>query len=307
MNINKSLQLLSALLFFSLVSCNNTGQDTTGSEETATTAVTETQTDQFGGLALYTLRDAMSEDPKGVLKQVADIGYQYIEAAGYRDGKFYGMEPAEFKSYLDEIGLTPLSSHHGDVTLDNADEMIAAAKAAGFTYFVIPIPPMGHFKVDPGTGAMTMSEDLETVTDIINTIGKKCAAAGLKCLYHNHDFEFMENANGIVPMDYFLENTDPEQVNFQMDLYWVTKAGADPVAYFEKAPGRFKIWHVKDMDEQGRFAPVGTGSIDFSRILAQKELSGMEYYFVEQDRTFDQTPMEAVAISHQALGEIGFK
>jgi len=307
MNINKSFPLFFTTLLLSLLSCNNTGQDTAGSEETATTAVTENQADQFGGLALYTLRDAMSEDPKGVLKQVADIGYQYIEAAGYGDGKFYGMEPAEFKSYLDEIGLTPLSSHHGDVTLDNADEMIAAAKAAGFTYFVIPIPPMGHFKVDPETGAMNMSGNLETVTDIINTIGEKCAAAGLKCLYHNHDFEFVENADGVVPMDYFLENTDPEHVNFQMDLYWVTKAGADPLAYFEKAPGRFKIWHVKDMDDQGRFAPVGTGTIDFGRILAKKELSGMEHYFVEQDKTFDRPPMEAIRISHEGLAEIGFE
>ncbi|MBT8291066.1 MAG: sugar phosphate isomerase/epimerase, partial [Muriicola sp.] len=119
---------------------------------------------------------------------------------------------------------------------------------------------------------------------------------------------FMEDEDGVVPIDYMLENTDPEYVNFQMDLFWVTKAGADPVAYFEKYHGRFKAWHVKDMDEQGRFAPVGKGSIDFKRILAQKELSGMEYYFVEQDMTFDGLkPLDAIQISHNALKEIGFE
>ncbi len=92
-----------------------------------------------------------------------------------------------------------------------------------------------------------------------------------------------------------------------MDLYWVTKAGADPVAYFKKYPNRFKIWHVKDMDDQGRFAPVGNGHIDFSRILANKKVSGMEYYMVEQDRTFNMTPLEAIKVSHKGLKEIGFK
>jgi sugar phosphate isomerase/epimerase len=104
-----------------------------------------------------------------------------------------------------------------------------------------------------------------------------------------------------------LENLDAKYVNFQMDLYWVTKAGADPVAYFEKYPGRFKIWHVKDMDDQGRFAPVGTGSIDFTRLLENKDLAGMKYYIVEQDQTFDgMEPLEAIKISHEGLKKFGF-
>lgn len=260
------------------------------------------------GATLYTVRDLMDTDPKGTLKQVADIGYVNIEATNYSDGKFYGMAPTEFKSYLESLGLAPLSVHQGGVTLENADQMIADSKAAGFRYFVIPIPPMGHFRFDPETRSMSMSEDIEEVTSILNTIGEKCKAAGMELLYHNHDFEFKENANGIVPLDYFLEHTDPETVNFQMDLYWTTRAGADPLAYFEKYPGRFKMWHVKDMDSQGRFAPVGTGQIDFQRILAQKESSGMEFYIVEQDMTFDgQEPLEAIGISFQNLEAIGFR
>ncbi|MCF8273488.1 MAG: sugar phosphate isomerase/epimerase [Flavobacteriaceae bacterium] len=261
--------------------------------------------DKFGGLALYTVRTDMAENPKEVLKKVSDAGYQYIEAAGYNNGTYYGMTPTDFKNYLNELGLFPISTHQSTVTLDNADAMIADAKAAGFEYFVIPIPPMGHFKYNEKTHTMGMSDDIELVTSIINTIGKKCHDAGLKLLYHNHDFEFKPNVNGIVPIEYFLNNTNPEYVNFQMDLYWVTKAGADPVAYFEKYPGRFKLWHVKDMDEQGRFAPVGNGTIDFNRIFEKRELSGMLYYMVEQDMTFDgMKPLEAIVISHEGLKKL---
>ncbi len=137
-------------------------------------------------------------------------------------------------------------------------------------------------------------------------MGKKCKAVGLELLYHNHDFEFVKNSKGIVPIEYFLENTDPDTVNFEMDLFWVTKAGADPLAYFEKYPGRFKLWHVKDMDEEGKFAPVGTGKIDFSRILKEKDKSGMIYYYVEQDRTWGKKPLDVIKTSHEGLKKFGF-
>ena len=260
--------------------------------------------DQFGGLALYTVREDMSKDAVATLKAVADAGYAYVEAAGYNGGKFYGMEPKDFNKTLKEVGLEPVSTHQGGLTLENADQMIADVKAAGFKYFVIPVPPMGHFKVQDGK--MGMSNDLEFLTELLNTVGKKCKAAGLELLYHNHDFEFVKNENGIVPIEYFLENTDADTVNFEMDLYWVTKAGADPLAYFEKYPGRFKLWHVKDMDEEGKFAPVGEGTIDFSRILNEKGKSGMIYYYVEQDQTWDQKPLDVIQISHKGLKKFGF-
>ena len=294
-----------SIIFLALFifSCSPKANDTAQNNE----AQAAEETGPFGGLALYTLRDSMAKNPKETLKKVAALGYKNIESAGYSDGKFYGMTPGEFKSYLSEVGLTPISSHHGDVTLDKADQMIADVKAAGIKYFVVPVPPMGHFKFNPETRSLEMSEEVEEITDILNTIGEKCTAAGLEMLYHNHDMEFKENSKGVVPFDYFIENTNPEHVNFQIDLYWATKAGVDPIAYFQKAPGRFKSWHVKDMDDEGRFAPVGTGKIDFSKILAEKELSGMEYYFVEQDMTFGQSPLEAIEISHKGLAEFGFK
>ena len=262
--------------------------------------------ENFGGLALYTVRDNMGKDPKTTLKKVADAGYAYIEAAGYNEGKFYGMAPEDFKAYLESLGLKPVSTHQGSATLDNIDEEIQAVKAAGFEYFTIPVPPMGLFTFNAENRTMGMKGTVANLAEILTEMGKKCKAAGLKLLYHNHDFEYKKNDEGIVPIDYLLENTDPKYVNFQMDLYWVTKAEADPVAYFEKYPGRFKSWHVKDMDDEGKFAPVGEGHIDFKRILTEKETSGMAKYFVEQDMTWDKKPLEVIKISHKGIGEVGF-
>lgn len=262
---------------------------------------------KWGGMTLYTVRNEMGKDPKATLKTVSDLGYKYIEAVDYKAGKFYGMTPAEFKSYTKSLGLTPISVHMGSMTLDNADVLIADVKAAGFKYFIAPVPPMGMFKFDPKTKSLSMTEDVEKLASVLNTIARKADAAGLKFLYHNHAFEFEKNSKGIVPIDYLLENLDAKYVNFQMDLYWVTKAGVDPVTYFQKYPGRFKIWHVKDMDDQGRFAPVGKGTIDFARILANKKLSGMKYYIVEQDQVFDGLePLEAIKISREGLTKFGF-
>ncbi len=262
---------------------------------------------KWGGMTLYTVRNEMGKDPKNTLKQVADLGYKYIEAVDYKDGKFYGMTPDEFKSYLKSLGLQPISVHMGSMTLDNADKLIADVKAAGFKYFIAPVPPMGMFKFDPKTRTLGMEGTVEKLADILNTIAQKAHAAGLEFLYHNHDFELKPNKDGVVVLDYLLEHLDPKYVNFQMDLYWVTKAGADPVAYFQRYPGRFKIWHVKDMDSQERFAPVGQGKIDFKRILANKKLSGMKYYIVEQDQTFDGLqPLDAIKISKEGLKKFGF-
>jgi len=260
--------------------------------------------DKFGGLALYTVRDAMEKNPKKTLQAVSEVGYSYIEAAGYKDGKFYGFSPKEFKAHLASLELIPLSTHQSSVSLENAASMMADVKAAGFEYFVVPVPPMGLFINDDN--GMNMKGGVENIATILTTLGKQARALDLKLLYHNHDFEFIEDARGLVVIDYLLENCDPKYVNFQMDLHWVTKAKADPLAYFEKYPGRFKLWHVKDMDSQGRFAPVGNGIIDFGRILNEKEQSGMQAYFVEQDETFAMEPLEAIKVSHKGLKKIGF-
>jgi len=263
---------------------------------------------QRGGLALYTVRDDMGTNAKATLQAVVETGYKNIEAAGYKDGMYYGMSPKEFKAYVKQLGLKPVSTHQSDVTLENMNTMFADAKAAGFKYFVVPIPPMGLFTYDGATQTLGMTGTVENLAEIIDKMGEAAHKSGLKLLYHNHDFEFKKNEAGIIPIDYLLENCNPKYVNFQMDLFWVTKAGADPISYFNKYPKRFKMWHAKDMDDQGRFAPVGKGTIDFKKIFAQKKLSGMKYFMVEQDQTFDgMKPLEAIKISYEGIKKIGFK
>ena len=299
----KNFPLLLISLILMLTACK---EKATKEASTEPEAQIEDATN-LGGLALYTVRDAMGEDAKATLKTAAKTGYAYIEAAGYKDGKYYGMAPEDFNAFIKKLDLTPVSTHQSSVTLSNAQEEMAHAKAAGFEYFVVPIPPMGLFNYDNDTNTMSMTGGAENLANILDKLGEKAHAAGLKLLYHNHDFEFKKDAEGVVTIDYLLENCNPDYVNFQMDLFWVTKAGADPLAYFEKYPGRFKIWHVKDMDKEGKFAPVGKGTIDFARILAEKEKSGMEYYMVEQDMTFTMEPLEAIKVSHERIKNIGFK
>ena len=302
MSIQKTSILFTFFLLCMLSCKEKEGKTTNTKEETSIK-----QDTRLGGLALYTVRDAMAEDAKATLNTVANIGYATIEAAGYKDGSYYNMSPADFKNYLATLNLTGVSTHQSSVTLDNAAVEMAHAKEAGFEYFVVPIPPMGLFNYDNDTNTMSMTGGAKNLANILDELGLKAKNAGLKLLYHNHDFEFKKDEDGIVPIDYLLENCNPDLVNFQMDLFWVTKAGADPLAYFEKYPGRFKMWHVKDMNQEGNFAPVGNGTIDFASILAQKEKSGMLYYMVEQDKTFTMKPLEAIKVSHKAIEHIGFK
>lgn len=262
---------------------------------------------KIGGVNLYTFRKELTKNPKKVLKLISEIGYKNIEDVGYADGKFYGMTPLEFKRYLKTINLHPIASHQGGITYNNANKIITDLKTIGCRYLVIPIPPMGYFTVDKNTHKLGMTCDAKTLANILNTLGEKCNKAGLKLLYHNHDFEFERDKNGVIPLDYLLENTNPDFVNFELDFYWVAKAKVNPITYFKKYPNRFKTWHLKDMDNLGRFAPVGDGSLNFASYLANKQLSGMEYYFIEQDLTYENmTPFEAITRSLQTIKNLGY-
>ena len=260
-----------------------------------------------GGLALYSVRNEMEVEPIKTLAIVSKLGYKAIESAGYENGKFYGMSPSEFRSLLTALDLIPISAHQSSITIENAKKMMQDVKVAGFEYFVIPIPPMGMFKFNDKTLNMEMQGGNEVLAALLNYFGKIAYEMDLKLLYHNHDFEFITDKSGIATIDYLLAHCDPRYVNFQMDIYWVTKAGADPLAYFEKYPGRFKSWHVKDMDIEGNFAPVGQGTIDFANILKGKEKSGMVYYMVEQDECYGINPLQAIEISFKGIQSIGFK
>ena len=260
------------------------------------------------GIQLYSVRDDMMKDPSGTLKQLADMGYKYVEHANYINRKFYGYSASEFKKVLDDLGLKMPSGHtvmgkqHWDADKKDFTDAwkytVEDAAICGQRYVISPWLDVSMRKT---------IDDFKAYMDVFNKSGELCNKSGMKFGYHNHDFELKPNKDGVVILDYLLEHLDPKYVNFGMDLYWVIKAGADPVAYFQKYPGRFKIWHVKDMDSEGRFAPVGKGTIDFKRILANKKRSGMKYFIVEQDQTYDGLqPMEAIKISKEGLKKFGF-
>lgn len=246
---------------------------------------------KFIGLQLYSLRDLMNEEPDSTIEKVGEMGYSFVEAADYNDGMFYGMSPADFKSIVEESGMVFLGSHIGqglpdsaswDQTMDWWDKAIAAHKEAGVEYIVQPwMGKEGYESLD----------GLKAYCEYFEAVGEKCNEAGIRFGYHNHSNEFKTVLDGTRVYDFMLENTAPEKVMFEIDLYWAIEGGADPVEYFEKYPGRFWLWHVKDEKEVG-----ASGDIDFERIWKYKEPAGVKYYIVEQE-DYDYPPIESVKMS----------
>jgi sugar phosphate isomerase/epimerase len=227
------------------------------------------------GLQLYTLRDVIFKDPKGVLKQVADMGYQHIETFGYREGKLFGMASKEFTDFVQGLGMKITSGHYGvDQIRGNWEKAVADAKEAGQPYMVVPWLPEAERTAD---GFKRLIEDL-------NKAGEVSKKYGIRLGYHNHAFEF-DLVSGERPYDLMLAGLDTSLVAMEMDLYWVVKAGQKPLEYFEKHPGRFELWHVKDMDkaDPNKNADVGSGSIDFKALFAKADLAGLKHFYVEQE------------------------
>ena len=255
---------------------------------------------RYIGLQLYTVRDAMAKDPAGTLAQLAKIGYNSVEGATYTGSqKFYGMTPKEFAALLKQNGLIMPSSHYrlGEEPMNGApalgtmlhewDRAVDDAAAAGVKYMVCA------YLSEAERGKL---DHYKYVADQLNKAGERCQKAGLQLCYHNHDFEFTAQ-DGKLPYDLLLA-TDPKLVKMELDLYWVAKAGRDPLALFKQHPGRFPLWHVKDMDrtEKKFFTEVGSGSIDFKKIFAHSNEAGLEYFFVEQDTT-PGSPFDSVTKS----------
>ena len=234
-------------------------------------------------IQLYSARDLIGNPEKyaknheEVLAALAQMGYTSVEAANYNNGKFYGVSPEEFRADVEAAGMKVLSSHtnkglskeeleSGDFSksLQWWDEAIAAHKVTGMKYIVVP-----HLGV-PAT-----LKDLKTYCDYYNAIGQKCKDAGMKFGYHNHAHEF-QKVEDVVMIDYMIENTDPELVFYQMDVYWVVMGKASPVAYFNKYPGRFALLHIKDKAEIGQ-----SGMVGFDAIFNNADVAGVEGYVVE--------------------------
>jgi len=242
------------------------------------------------GIQLYSVREDMKADPRATVIKVGEMGYSFVETAGYADGKFYGMDPMEFKALVEENNMKFLGSHTGKDLPDSSnyeqvmawwDTCIAAHKAAGVEYIVQPWMGKAGYESIGGLKAFCV---------YFEKVGEKCNAQGIRFGYHNHAKEFAQ-LDSITIYDFMLQNTDPAKVMFQMDLYWVVEGGANPVVYFEKYPGRFELWHVKDKEEIG-----ASGKIDFAAIYAHKEKSGMKRQIVEVER-YNYPPLESIKMS----------
>lgn len=240
------------------------------------------------GLALYTIRHEMESDPAAALDMAAAIGYDWVEAADHSDRKFYGLKPREFGKLVRRSGMEPLSTH-SHINPDNDARMIDEVAEAGIKYLILPSLP------DDWSSSI---DGYQRTADYLNKAGEKCRKAGLVFGFHNHQDEFRE-IKGRVPYDVLVENTDPKLVIFEVDLAWITAAGKDPIAYFKKYPGRFELWHLKDLTPELQDTTLGEGIIDFKPILAMAKTSGMKYWFLEQDECLTHTPMESIEISRR--------
>ena len=261
------------------------------------------------GLQLYTVRSEMPKDFEGTIAKVASTGYKEVEFAGY-----FEHSPKDVRAILDKNGLTSPSQHIAyDVVEKKWEETLEASHVVGHKYIVCPW--LDEKQRNP--------EGWKRAAELFNKAGEASQKAGIQFCYHNHSFEFtpMEGTDGKLAYDVLLSQTDPKFVKMEMDLCWISVAGKDPVAYFEKYPGRFPLVHVKDyvndpnatssyagatgsVEFKGRLADVGKGTIDFKRIFAASDKGGIKHYFVENDDA--KTPFEDIKISYDYLSGLRF-
>jgi sugar phosphate isomerase/epimerase len=225
------------------------------------------------GIQLYTLRTAAAADLAGTLSRLSKIGYKEIEFAGY-----YNHPASDIRAILDQNGLTAPSAHIAiDLIQNSPDKTFADAKTVGHEWITVPSLPRG---------AKATADDWKRVADQFNSAAKTCKAAGFKFAFHNHN-DIVKSANGILPIEILMKETDPSLVSYEMDIYWAVNGGADPLQLLATYPGRFKMFHAKDSmgPPDQKMADVGAGVIDFKTIFAAAR--GIEHYFVEHDQPAD--------------------
>ncbi len=244
-----------------------------------TMAATPTDPDAFWpipadqiGVASYTIRDQMAEDPQGTLNALAECGIENIEPSG-RGGRFHGLTADELAPLLANAGISARSIgvSLNDLTDDTAG-VIAQAQALGATY--------ARFS---GGSNWTLDQYRETA-EVLNEVGATLAESGITLAYHNHGWEFEIEEDGVTAYDVLLDETDPDYVAMELDVYWSASVGVDAADLFREHPGRFPLVHVKDMAEDGSFADVGEGILDFQEMFALRDVAGIEWYLIEHDQ-----------------------
>lgn len=231
------------------------------------------------GIQLWTLKELIKEHLPETLEKLAAIGYRSIEPYGF-DGNFYGIPAKEFRELCSGFGLGVHSTHTA-VTQQNAIFYAEKAAEAGLEYLVLP-SMMGRPEATP--------DDFRRTAEEMNRIGKICNEYGIRFAYHNHDFEF-RILDSQLPYDILLNETDPELVYFQPDIYWFHKAGHHPVQYFQNHPGRFPVWHLKDLGTDRQSCIIGNGIIDFKNLMTHAAKAGLHRIFVEQEHFSEGTPL----------------
>jgi sugar phosphate isomerase/epimerase len=236
------------------------------------------------GLQLYTLRDDMPKDPKGVLKQVAAAGYKQIESYEGPQGIFWGMSNTDFKKFNEDLGMSVIASH-ADITKDFEKKANEAA-AIGMKYLICP-----------WLGPQASLDEYKKKAELFNQCGEICKKAGLKFAYHNHAYSF-EQVEGQFPQDVMMDNTDNALVEYEMDIYWVVTANQDPEVWLKKYKNRFRLCHIKDRikntTEKEATCTLGEGSINYSKVLKTAKENGMDYFVVEQERYDNTTPLKSI-------------
>ncbi|ASU35201.1 sugar phosphate isomerase/epimerase family protein [Mucilaginibacter xinganensis] len=251
---------------------------------------------KVAGLQLYSLRDQLPKDVKGVIAKVAAAGYKEVETFGYsKQGGFWGLDAKSFSSLLKDHGLTTPSGHfgmdeyfvHGKTT--ELESYIEAANATGMTYVVVP---------SINGEVLKSAEQFKEVAAKLNKAAELCKKSGLQLGYHNHNFEW-KPIDGTTFYDTILKETDPKLVHMEMDIFWVVRAGQDPVKLFREHPGRFALCHIKDRDKKQTDlnTEIGKGSIDFKGILSHAKLAGLKHFIVEQENYINIDPFVSIAES----------
>ncbi|MBI1722971.1 MAG: sugar phosphate isomerase/epimerase [Gemmatimonadetes bacterium] len=240
------------------------------------------------GVQLYTVRGLMQRDLDGTLAQVARIGFTEVEFAGY-----FNRTPEQVRAILGRNRLAGPSAHIPIELLETDwPRTLANAQIMGHRYLVVAWTPQERRRT---------LDDWRRIGDLFSHTGEAASREGITFAYHNHDYEFVP-LEGQVPFDVLLETSDPAHVKVEMDLYWIRKGGKDPLAYFERWPGRFPMVHVKDMTADGRMVDVGAGAIDWRAIFARRGQAGIRHYFVEHDDPPD--PMASIAVSYRYLSRL---
>ncbi|WP_025761293.1 sugar phosphate isomerase/epimerase family protein [Dyadobacter tibetensis] len=302
MSFNRRIFLKSASfaaagsLVWSLSGCGTGGSNQDGSDSTTLAGNSDGLTPSIPdfGLQLYSARDVIGADPKGILKQIADLGYKKIESYQGDQGIFWGMTPKEFKAYMDDLGMTIVSTHAD--TTKNLEKTADEAAEAGLSYVL-----------QPYIGPQKSVDEWKRRADEFNKRGEICNKAGIKFGYHNHDYSFVP-MDGLIPQEILLDNTDKSLVVYELDLMWIQVPEVDATAHLQKYAGRYDLCHVKDYVREPKVesTDLGKGLSDYPTLLKVASDTGVSQFIVEQEH-YPSPVMECLANDAAYMKQLVFK